>query len=279
MIGFMEFWYRLCRNRLTVICLILFFAILIAVFFADKIAPYGPDDQDVSRSFMKPSWEFLCGTDNLGRDIFSRILYGGRESLKIGLIASIATTAIGAVIGCISGYFGGKVDNIIMRVLDVFMALPPMLLAITIAASIGTGMANTLFAVIVAGIPMKARVARGPVLALRNQEYIEAAKAVNTPTIKIIFRHIIPNIMAPLIVQTTLSLSGSIVQVAGLSFLGLGVQPPNPEWGAMLSAGRSYLRDYPWMVTWPGVAMFLTLFSLNIIGDGLRDALDPRLKD
>lgn len=279
MTGFKDFWRRLCRNRLTVVCLIMFAAVLLSVLFADWIAPYGWDDQKVSRRFLKPSLQHLCGTDNLGRDIFSRILYGGRMSLEIGLIAAILTTVFGAIIGCISGYFAGRVDNVIMRLLDVFMAMPPMLLAVAIAASLGTGMVNTLVAVIISGIPMKARVARGPVLALRNQEYIEAAKAINTSTGKIIFRHILPNIMAPLIVQTTLSLSGSIVQVAGLSFLGLGVQPPAPEWGAMLSAGRSYLRDYPWLVTWPGVAMLITLFSLNVIGDGLRDALDPRLKD
>ena len=276
---FLEFGRRLCRNRLTVLCLVIFGLVIIAVISADLIAPFGWDDQDVSRKFLSPSFIHLCGTDNLGRDIFSRILYGGRMSLEIGLIAAVVTTIFGAIIGCIAGYFAGKTDHVIMRLLDVFMALPPMLLAVAIAASLGTGMINTLAAVIVSGIPIRARVARGPVLSLRNQEFIEAAKAVNTPTVAIIFRHILPNIMAPLIVQTTLSLSSSIVLVAGLSFLGLGVQPPAPEWGAMLSAGRSFIRDYPWMVVWPGIAMLLTLFSLNVIGDGLRDALDPRLKD
>jgi len=279
MTGFRNFWRRLCKNRLTVFCLILFAILVLMVVFADFIAPYGWDDQDITRRNLAPCAEHLCGTDNLGRDIFSRILYGGRMSLQIGIYASVLTTVIGALIGSVSAYFGGKVDNIIMRFMDVFMAIPPMLLAIAIAAALGTGTLNTMLAVVISGIPMKARIARGPVLSLRSQEYIEAARAVNTPTFKIILRHIIPNIMAPLIVQTTLSISGAIVQVAGLSFLGLGVQPPNPEWGAMLSAGRSFLRDFPWMVLAPGVAMLLTLFSLNVVGDGVRDALDPKLKD
>ena len=191
----------------------------------------------------------------------------------------MVTTLIGAIIGSISAYFGGKVDNVIMRICDVFMAMPPMLMAMAIVAALGQGVFNTLLAVILSGIPLRAYVARGPVLALRNQEFIEAATAVNTPTWKIILTHIIPNIMAPLIVQSTLAISGTITSVAGLSFLGLGIQPPNPEWGAMLSAGRNYLRDYPWQVLGPGIAMFLTLFSLNVLGDGVRDALDPKLKD
>ncbi len=279
MTGVKDFFRRLCKNRLTVICLVLFVLIVLAVIFADFIAPYGWDDQNIRDRYLAPSLEHLCGTDNYGRDIFSRILYGGRMSLEIGLISAVVTTVVGAVIGATSAYFGGRFDNVVMRVLDVFMAMPPILLAIAIAATLGTGMMNTMLAVIIAGIPMKARVARGPVLALRNQEFVEAATASNSSTAKIIFKHIIPNIMAPLIVQTTLSISSSIVSVAGLSFLGLGVQPPEPEWGAMLSAGRSYLRDYPWMVIAPGIAMLLTLFSLNIVGDGVRDALDPKLRD
>lgn len=279
MSSFREFWRRLCKNRLNVFCLILFGVIVVMVMCAGLIAPYGPDDQEITRRYLAPCLAHLCGTDNLGRDIFSRILYGGQVSLAMGITASLMTTVAGAIIGSTSAYFGGKADNIIMRIMDVFMAMPPMLMAMAIVAALGTGVFNTMLAVVISGIPMKARVARGPVLALRDQEFIEAAKASNTPTYKIILRHIIPNIMAPLIVQTTLSISGTIVSVAGLSFLGLGIQPPNPEWGAMLSAGRAYLRDYPWMVLAPGVAMLLTLFSLNVVGDGVRDALDPKLKD
>ena len=166
-----------------------------------------------------------------------------------------------------------------MRFFDIMGAIPPMLLSMVVAATLGTGIFNTILALVISGIPGKARTARGPVLALRSQEYIEAATALNTPTFKIILRHIFPNIMAPMIVQTTLSISRNIVQVSSLSFLGLGVQPPTPEWGQMLSAGRSFLRDCPWMVLAPGLIMMLTLFSLNIVGDAVRDALDPKLKD
>ncbi|MCD8329244.1 MAG: ABC transporter permease [Lachnospiraceae bacterium] len=274
-----DFFRRLCRNRLTVVCLVLFVVIILMVAFANVIAPYGWDEGVVADRFQAPSLQHLCGTDNLGRDIFSRILYGGRVSLAIGLISALVTSVVGTIIGSVSAYFGGAFDNVVMRILDVFMALPPILLAIAVSAALGNGAMNTTLAVIISGIPGKARVARGPVLALRNQEFVEAATAANSSTPKIIFRHIVPNIMAQVIVQMTLSISGTIVSVAGLSFLGLGVQPPSPEWGAMLSAGRSYLRDYPWMVIAPGIAMMLTLFSLNVVGDGVRDALDPKLRD
>lgn len=274
-----EFFRRLFRKKLNIFCLFLFAVIVLMILFANFVAPYGPDDQDIMAKNLAPSLQHLAGTDHLGRDVFSRILYGGRVSLSIGIFASVVTTLAGAIIGSISAYFGGKVDNVIMRLCDVFMAMPPMLMAMAIVAALGQGVFNTLLAVILSGIPMRAYVARGPVLALRNQEFIEAATAVNTPTWKIILTHIIPNIMAPLIVQSTLAISGTITSVAGLSFLGLGIQPPNPEWGAMLSAGRNYLRDYPWQVLGPGIAMFLTLFSLNVLGDGVRDALDPKLKD
>lgn len=274
-----EFMRRLCKKKITVFCLILFAVIILMVLFAGVIAPYGPDDQDALSRNLSLSLQHLCGTDNLGRDIFSRLLYGGQVSLALGFIGTIVTTIIGGIIGIISAYFGGKTDNIIMRVLDVFMAIPPMLLAMAIVAALGTGVFNTMLAVIISGIPGKARAARGPVLQLKGQEYLEAAVAVNTPTWKIMLKHIVPNIMAPMIVTATLSISGTILQVSGLSFLGLGIQPPNPEWGAMLTAGRQFIRDYPWQVLTPGIIMMLTLFSLNVVGDGVRDALDPKLKD
>lgn len=277
--NFKEFMRRLCKKKITVFCLFLFAAIILMVLFAGVIAPYGPDDQDALSRNLPISLQHLCGTDNLGRDIFSRLLYGGQVSLALGFIGTIVTTIIGGIIGIISAYFGGKTDNIIMRVLDVFMAIPPMLLAMAIVAALGTGVFNTMLAVIISGIPGKARAARGPVLQLKGQEYLEAAVAVNTPTWKIMLKHIVPNIMAPMIVTATLSISGTILQVSGLSFLGLGIQPPNPEWGAMLTAGRQFIRDYPWQVLAPGIIMMLTLFSLNVVGDGVRDALDPKLKD
>ena len=274
-----EFFRRMCKKRVTIVCLILFVAIILMVLLAPLIAPYGADQQDPYSRNLAPSLQHLCGTDNLGRDIFSRLLYGGQVSLALGFIGTIVTTIIGGIIGIISAYYGGKTDNIIMRILDVFMAIPPMLLAMAIVAALGTGIFNTMLAVIISGIPGKARAARGPVLQLKGQEYLEAARAVNTPTWKIMLRHIVPNIMAPMIVTATLSISSTILQVSGLSFLGLGIQPPNPEWGAMLTAGRQYIRDFPWQVLAPGVMMMLTLLSLTIVGDGVRDALDPKLKD
>lgn len=277
--NFREFFRRLTRKKITVICLVILTLIVFAVIFSLFVAPYGYDDQNYRERMLAPSLAHLCGTDNYGRDIFSRLLYGGRISLLIGISVSLITTVIGGLIGCAAAYFGGRTDNLIMRFFDIMGAIPPMLLSMVVAATLGTGIFNTILALVISGIPGKARTARGPVLALRSQEYIEAATALNTPTFKIILRHIFPNIMAPMIVQTTLSISRNIVQVSSLSFLGLGVQPPTPEWGQMLSAGRSFLRDCPWMVLAPGLIMMLTLFSLNIVGDAVRDALDPKLKD
>ncbi len=276
---FREFWRRLCRKKMTVVCLILFAAIVTMAVLAPFISPYGYDDQDYSIRQEPPSWEHLFGTDQYGRDIFTRVLYGGRVSLSIGIVVAVLVTALGGLLGCIVAYFGGKIDFLTMRVLDVMMAIPPMLLALVISATLGTGIINTILALIISGIPIKTHQVRGPALALRNQEYIEAAIALNTPTIKIIIKHIIPNIMAQLLVIMTLSISSNIVQVSSLSFLGLGIQPPTPEWGAMLASGRSLLRDAPWIILAPGIVMMITLFSLNIIGDGIRDALDPKLKD
>lgn len=276
---FREFWRRLCRKKLTVVCLIMFAAIVVMAVLAPLISPYGYDDQDYSIRQEPPSWEHLFGTDQYGRDIFTRVLYGGRVSLSIGIVVAVLVTALGGLLGCIVAYFGGKLDFVTMRCLDVMMAIPPMLLALVISATLGTGIINTILALIISGIPIKTNQVRGPALALRNQEYIEAAIALNTPTIKIILKHIIPNIMAQVLVIMTLSISSNIVQVSSLSFLGLGIQPPTPEWGAMLSSGRNLLRDAPWIILAPGIVMMITLFSLNIIGDGIRDALDPKLKD
>ena len=247
--------------------------------FAPLLTPYGYDDQDYTSRELPPSPQHLFGTDQYGRDIFTRVLYGGRVSLSIGIAIAVLVTLLGGLIGCIVAYFGGGVDNLVMRVLDVMMAIPPMLLALVISATLGSGIFNTILALVISGIPVKVRQARGPALALRNQEYLEAAIALNTPTFKIIVKHIMPNITAQLIVMMTLSISSNIVQVSSLSFLGLGIQPPTPEWGAMLASGRNLLRDSPWIVLAPGLSMMVTLFSLNIIGDGVRDALDPKLKD
>lgn len=277
--GQSDLWKRLRRNRMAMLGLVIIVVLILATLLAPVIAPYGYDDQDVNRAFLGPSMQHLFGTDNLGRDIFSRILYGGRISLTMGLISVSLASVVGIFLGAVAGYYGGKIDDIIMRILDVLMAMPNILLAIAIAAALGPGLVNCMVAVGISTIPRFARVVRGPILALRNQEYIEASIAVNASDARIIFRHVLPNVMAPIIVQATLYIANAVMAASSLSFLGMGVQPPSPEWGAMLSAGRQYIREYWHVVTFPGIAIMLTVFSLNVLGDGLRDALDPRLKN
>ena len=277
--GQSDLWKRLRRNRMAMLGLVIIVVLILATLLASVIAPYGYDDQDVNRAFFGPSMQHLFGTDNLGRDIFSRILYGGRISLTMGLISVSLASVVGIFLGAVAGYYGGKIDDIIMRILDVLMAMPNILLAIAIAAALGPGLVNCMVAVGISTIPRFARVVRGPILALRNQEYIEASIAVNASDARIIFRHALPNVMAPIIVQSTLYIAYAVMAASSLSFLGMGVQPPSPEWGAMLSAGRQYIREYWHVVTFPGIAIMLTVFSLNVLGDGLRDALDPRLKN
>ncbi len=274
-----DIWKRLRRNRMAMLGLVIIVVLILSAVFAPLIAPYGYDDQDVNRAFLGPSLHHLFGTDNLGRDIFSRILYGGRISLTMGLISVSLSSVVGIFLGALAGYYGGKLDDIIMRVLDVLMAMPNILLAIAIAAALGPGLVNCMVAVGISTVPRFARVVRGPILSIRNQEYIEAATAVNASDRRIIFRHVLPNVMAPIIVQATLYIANAVMAASSLSFLGMGVQPPSPEWGAMLSAGRQYIREYWHIVTFPGIAIMLTVFSLNVLGDGLRDALDPRLKN
>lgn len=274
-----DIWKRLKRNRMAMLGLVLIIILILSAALAPVIAPYGFDDQDVSRAFLGPSLSHLFGTDNLGRDVFSRILYGGRISLTMGLISVSLASVVGIFLGAVAGYYGGKIDDVIMRILDVLMAMPNILLAIAIAAALGPGLVNCMVAVGISTIPRFARVVRGPILAIRNQEYIEAATAVNASDGRIIFRHVLPNVLAPIIVQSTLYIANAVMAASSLSFLGMGVQPPSPEWGAMLSAGRQYIREYWHIVTFPGIAIMLTVFSLNVLGDGLRDALDPRLKN
>ncbi|KUO74260.1 MAG: peptide ABC transporter permease [Clostridia bacterium BRH_c25] len=273
-----EICIRLRRNRAAMFGLSVILLLIIMAVFAPFIAPYNYDEQNLKMANMFPGREHIMGTDNFGRDIFSRIVYGSRISLQVGFVAVGIGVLVGGTLGSFAAYYGGVADNAIMRFIDILLAIPSTLLAISIAAALGPGLTNAMIAVGVGTVPNYARVVRASVLTVKEQEFIEAARCIGVKDYKIILKHIIPNAMAPLIVQATIGVAGAILSAAALSFIGLGIQPPTPEWGAMLSAGRAYIRDYWHVVTFPGVTIMLTIFSLNLFGDGLRDALDPRLK-
>lgn len=273
-----EVWRRLRKNRMAVFGLIFLTFIVFVAIFADVLAPYGYDDQDISRMFTPPCREFPLGTDNFGRDNLSRMMYGARISLSCAAIATTIAMVTGGSLGLISGYYGGKLDNFIMRVVDIIGAVPNILLCIAIAATLGGGLGSMYIALSVGGIGGFARMTRATVMSEREREYIEAARATNAGSLRILLKYILPNVSAPLIVGVTMSLAAGILGASTLSYIGLGAQAPTPEWGAMLSVGRSYIRDSSYLVTAPGVIIMLTVFSLYSLGDGLRDALDPRLR-
>lgn len=273
-----EVWGRFKKNRLALFGMVLILLMILMVILSPLIAPYGFDEQNYYEIFASPSLQHLCGTDNLGRDVFSRLLYGGRVSLTIGIISVGIGLLCGGLMGALAGYYGSKLDNTLMRIIDILMAIPSVILAISICAALGPGLVNTMIAVGVASIPNYARILRSSILSIKQQEYVEAARAIGASNARIISKHIVPNSLSGLIVQASMGVGRAIISAASMSFIGLGIAPPNPEWGAMLSAGRTYFRDYPHMVLFPGIAIFLAVLSMNLIGDGLRDALDPRLK-
>jgi peptide/nickel transport system permease protein len=274
-----EVWRRFKKNKLAVAGLVIIFILIIAAILAPVIAPYGYDDQDYSATLIRFSKEHLLGTDNLGRDILSRLLYGSRVSLTIGFISVGIGLVIGGLVGAISGYYGGVLDDILMRIVDIIMAIPSIILAISICAALGPGLINTMIAVGISSIPNYARILRSSILSIKQQEFVEAATAIGASDARIIAKHIIPNSLSGLIVQASMGVGRAIISAASMSFVGLGIQPPNPEWGAMLSFGRTYFRDYGYMGLYPGLFIFIAVLSMNLIGDGLRDALDPRLKN
>jgi len=244
------------------------------------VDPYNPKlDSDLENARQPPSRRHIFGTDNLGRDIFRRILHGARLSLSVGLVAVAVSGTGGTILGLVSGYFGGAVDMVIMRLIDILMAFPGMLLAIAIVAARGTGLFNTIVALSVVGVTGYARLVRSMVLSLREREYVVAARMVGVRSPRIIFRHILPNSLAPLIVSATMGIGGRILTAAALGFLGLGAPPPAPEWGVMISDGRPFLRQMPHMVFFPGMAIMFTVVGFNLLGDGLRDALDPQMQE
>lgn len=277
---FVAIMKRLCKNRAAMVGLIIITLMVLASLCAPLLAPYGYEQQDLYNIFQAPgSPGHILGTDNLGRDILSRLLYGGRQSLKIGIVSVAIAAFFGIIIGAIAGYYGGKVDNFLMRFLDIFQAVPGLLMSIAVATTLGPGINNAMIAIGITTIPGYARMTRASFLSVRGQEFVEAATAINATDRRIIWTHILPNAISPMIVQITMGVAASIQAAASLSFLGLGAQPPLPEWGAMLTAGRTYLRDYPYLCIIPGLVIMMAVLSLNMLGDGLRDALDPRLRD
>lgn len=276
-----EVWYRLRKNRAAIFGMCVLFILILFALFPQVFARYGYDDQDYTRMFIPPNAEHLMGTDNLGRDIFSRIVYGTRISLFVGLISMACSLVVGGLLGALAAVNGGKVDNIIMRIGDVFMAIPGTLLAISICAALGTGMVNLIIAITIAQIPSFSRTVRAAILTVKNQEYVEAARAIGASKSRQVLRHMIPNAMGPIIVRATFDVAGGITTAAALSFIGLGVKPPTPEWGSMLSAAKQYITHFDrwYVVVFPGIMIMITVFALNLFGDGLRDAFDPRLKD
>ena len=273
-----DVWRRCRRNGAAMIGLVVMAVLVFTAIFANLIAPEDPVAQDLSRTFLKPNSQNIMGTDNFGRDIFSRVVFGTRTSLQIGFTAVSVGLIIGLILGSVSGFYSGQIDNVLMRFIDVLISIPGILLAIAIVAALGPGMVNVMIAVGLASIPGYTRITRATVLTIREREFIEAARAIGASDLRIITRHILPNCLAPIIVQATLGLSGAILSAAGLSFIGLGIQPPTPEWGFMLSDGRRFLRDNWHMVSFPGLAIVTVVLAINLVGDGLRDALDPKLK-
>lgn len=275
---FVESWKSFRRNKLGMLGLFILFSLSLVAIFAEQIAPYNYAEQNLANKFLNPSSQHLFGTDNFGRDIFSRVIYGSRSSLAIGILASLTSAIGGTILGAISGYIGGRVDNIIMRICDILMSIPSMLLSMSVVAALGTGFRNLIIAISIAAIPSYARLVRATILSIKDQEFIEAAVCVGASSFRIVVRHLLPNCLAPIIVQITIGAARAIQEGAVLSFIGLGIMPPESEWGAMLAASRSYIRDYWFMVVFPGLALMTTVFGLNLFGDGLRDALDPKLK-
>ena len=273
---FVDIWRRFKRNKLAVFGMgLAVFLILMAV-FANFIAPYDPAAISTDR-LASPSLEHLMGTDNYGRDLFSRIIYGARVSLLISLMALVFSLIIGIGLGATAGYFGGWYESVIMRICDILMCIPGMLLAVCISSLLGIGEVNTAIAIAVSGVAPAIRMIRATVLQIRSQEFVEAAKATGSSQLKIIFHEILPNILSPLIVDSTMRIGGNILQISGLSFIGLGVQSPTAEWGSIMSDGQEFITTFWPMITFPGIAILLTVFAFNVMGDGLRDALDPRL--
>jgi len=269
---------RLSKRITALIGLIIVLAFLISALLAPLLAPHDPIEHSLGHMLAKPSWDYPLGRDELGRCILSRIIYGARISLLIGIMVISIGVLVGVPLGVVSAYYGGKVDFIAQRFVDTMLAFPGILLALTLIAMLGIGLHNVMIAVGISTIPIYARLARSAVLAIKARQFVEASRSIGASDFKIIRQHLLPNSLSPIIVQSTLHMATAILWAAGLGFLGLGVNPPTPEWGAMLNGGRLYIRVASHVATFPGMMIFVTVLGFNLLGDGLRDALDPRLK-
>jgi len=272
-------WKSVSRNPGAMFGLFMISFIVIMCFLSPYVLKHDYITVNIQHRFSLPSWEHPFGADELGRDIMARVFYGARYTLSIGVGSAIISAVLGVLIGAITGFFGGKLDALTMRVLDVIQSFPALILAIAISTALGTGLMNTIYAIGISQMPVFARLMRANILSIRNAEFIEAASAIRCSTPRIILRHVVPNSISPIIVQISMTVANAGLAASSLSFLGLGVKPPMPEWGAMIASARSFIRDYPHMVIVPGIFIMMSVLSLNLIGDAIRDALDPKLKD
>lgn len=274
-----NFWRKLTSSKSAVVGGVLIILIILIALIGPQFVPYSPNATNTANRLVGPSLEHWLGTDNYGRDIFSRIIDGMSITLYVGFTSVFIGMTIGVFLGIISGYYGGKIDTVIMRLMDIMLAFPGILLALAIVAVLGSSLQNVIIAVAVFSIPVFARIVRGSTLSVKKLEYIDAIRALGASDARIIFKHILPNVTSPIIVQATLSIATSILSASGLSFLGLGAQPPMPEWGAMLADGRNYMYDAAHVATIPGIAIVIVVLAFNLFGDGLRDALDPKMNN
>ena len=274
-------WNRFRRSKLAMIGLVVFILMLLTVLTADLFFDYDTDvvGQDLTIRFQAPSAEHPFGTDSLGRDQLARVIYGGRISMFVGIATVAVSLSIGSVIGATAAYYGGKVDEILMRIMDVFLAIPSTLLAITLISALGSSLGNLILSMGISQVPRMSRIVRSAVMSVKGIEYVEAARAYGSSDARIIFRHIMINVMGPILVQVTQTVARSVLTISSLSFVGLGISEPTPEWGSMLSAARTDMRYYPYLALFPGFAVVLSVMSLTLVGDGLRDAMDPRLRN
>ena len=275
-----EIWYRMRKNKGAMIGLVVVIILSMVAIFADVIVDYDAQvvGYNIRDRLQRPSLSHPFGTDEIGRDLFYRVIYGTRYSCLIGYACALLAGFIGIPLGAAAGYIGGKVDDLIMRIMDIISAIPNLLLGVVIVSALGANVVNLIIAVGVGGIAGLARITRASVMTVKNQEYIEAGRCIGLKSSRIIFAHVLPNCLSPIIVQLTLRVAGSIIAASSLSFLGLGVPVPSPEWGALLSAGRGFIREYSNLTLFPGLAILITTLSLNMLGDGLRDAMDPKLR-